>query len=212
MRSELNLSEPIPRGYEEHLRLTHREMVTFVQAQLKQLRNPLILFYWLINVLILVALLPFAYYFPVTFGLAISRIGLGFAAFVILIPVHELIHGLAYRICGAKKVSYHALPRKLMFYALADRFVVGYRCFIGLAFAPFVCITAGILVLLVILPADWSWFCWGLLFIHTSGCAGDFALAAYFYENRKRSPLTYDLKDEGLTIFLLRSQKEAVSG
>jgi hypothetical protein len=206
MRSE-QTAPVIPDGYEVHYRLAHHEMVPFVQQQLRSISNPFTAGYWLVNIILLLGIGWLIAYRPVTVSVAISKSSLGIVIFFLLIPLHELIHGLAYKMCGAKTVSYHAAPRKLMFYALADRHVIGYRKFMVVAFSPFVIITSVLCVFIFTLGGSWPWTVWTGLLMHTSGCAGDFALAAYFFDQRKRLPLTYDLKDEGITIFLRRTGK-----
>lgn len=205
MRSELKLSQTIPEHYEEDFRLGHQEMIGFVQMELRKLKTPLIFVFWLLNILILLGLTGLLLYFPVSLSEAVRNTSLGIAFFFVLIPLHELIHGIIYKICGARHVSYHANPRKLVFYALADRFVVCYPRFMLIAFGPFIVITTGLLFLIFQGGAFWAWFGWGALLMHTSGCAGDFALASYFFVNRRRQPLTYDIKDEAITVFLLRN-------
>jgi hypothetical protein len=204
MRSE-QTAPVIPDGYEVHYRLAHKEMVPFVQQQLRDIGNPFTAGYWLFNIILLLGIGWLIAYHPAPVPEALYKSSLGIALFFVLIPLHELIHGLAYKLCGAPTVSYHAAPRKLMFYALADRYMVGYWKFMVVAFSPFILITSTLCIFLFTLGGSWPWLVWAGLLMHTSGCAGDFALAAYFFRQRMRSPLTYDLKDEGITIFLRRT-------
>ena len=79
-----------------------------------------------------------------------------------LIPIHELIHGLFYKLDGAPAVQYKANFKKFIFYAMADQYVTTFYSFVILAIAPFVIIntllligiitTAGGLSFLFILP------------------------------------------------------------
>lgn len=196
----------IPTGYEVHHTLSHEQMLPFVQQYLRKFSNPVIRIYWLFNLIVLLMLGYLFLFFPTTIDKGLTNIGLGICSFFLLIPLHEWIHGIAYKISGAPKVSYHAVLRKLIFYALADRFVIGYRSFLFVAFSPFIIITTLLTILLFSTETlAIAWVCWAGLLIHTSGCAGDFALAAYFYEERNRAPLTYDLQEEGITVFLRKS-------
>ncbi len=62
---------------------------------------------------------------------------LGIAGVILLIPIHELIHGLLFRLFGAKDVRYGVVWKKLMFYAVAHDFAVNYRQMLVIALGPF---------------------------------------------------------------------------
>lgn len=194
----------IPPGYEVHHHLKHRELIPFVQTYLRKYGNLPVLSYWISNLLILIGGIISIVYTPAPFVASLLKFTAGLALFVVLIPLHELLHGLAYRLCGAPVVSYHAALKNFMFYALADRFVIGRKAFLFVAFTPFVVISLFLVAALFMAEGSWFWFWWAALLMHTSGCAGDFALAGYFWENRAREPLTFDLKDDEVTVFLRR--------
>jgi hypothetical protein len=194
----------IPPGYEVHHHLEHRELIPFVQIYLRKSGNLPVLIYWISNLLILAAGIFYLITAPAPFIASVLKFSGGIAFFLLLIPLHELLHGLAYRLCGAPAVSYHAAIKKFMFYALADRFVIGRRSFLFVAFTPFVVINSMLILAIFFTQGGWFWFWWAALLMHTSGCAGDFALAGYFWENRQREPLTFDLKDDEVTVFLRR--------
>jgi len=123
----------------------------------------------------------------------LARLGLGFFVFfLLLLPLHELIHGMAYKLAGAKTVSYHADWRRLTFYAAADRFVASTREFYGVALAPFAIINAGLLLAYGLAEPPLTWVCLGALWLHTGGCAGDFALVNFLYRHRHKALVTYD--------------------
>ncbi len=65
------------------------------------------------------------------------RFSLGVLLTFVLVPFHELIHGLAYKLAGAKNTSYDANLRKFYFLAIADKFVTSKREFKIIALAPF---------------------------------------------------------------------------
>jgi hypothetical protein len=123
----------------------------------------------------------------------LARLGLGFFVFfVVLLPLHELIHGLAYKLAGAKTVSYHADWRRFTFYAAADRFVASTREFYAVALAPFVILNAGLLLGYALAEPPVAWVCLGALLLHTGGCAGDFALVNFLHRHRRKALVTYD--------------------
>lgn len=126
---------------------------------------------------------------------------LALAACVSLIPIHELLHGIAYKMVGAPKVSYGVIWKHLAFYALADRFVIGYRQFIMVGLAPYVTIGISMIIGMIFSNTEWLIFFLVILSIHNLLCVGDFALMSFLYENRYRELVTYDDKAEGKTYF-----------
>lgn len=109
----------------------------------------------------------------------------------VLLVAHELVHAAAYRAIGARRVSFGADWRHLVFYAIADGFVVGRRHFYLLAVAPFVALTAGILGLTAVAPAWWR-FGVSAAALHALHCAGDAALVAFAAAQEGRELYTYD--------------------
>jgi len=120
----------------------------------------------------------------------ITQVCYGFAIALLIIPLHEWIHGLAYKYVGAKEISYTANWKKFYFTAQADHFVVNEKEFRLVAFAPFVVITS--LALAIGLAFGQYLLMLGLIFAHTTMCSGDFALVSYFYQNRGKGLVTYD--------------------
>lgn len=189
-------------GYTLHARLEHNDLVSFVRGYVFR-KNPVMIFYWSCNVVLILGALFGMFLTEYPLGLVTARFFLGFAAFFPLVPIHEAIHGLVYKLVDPS-VQYKAVWRKLVFYAMADRFVTRSRPFFLLALAPFVLINGILLVLAFLLPGAWNWLVIGLLVMHTSGCSGDFALMSYFWEHRKDDPVTYDEVDNGVTWFYIR--------
>ncbi len=134
----------------------------------------------------------------------LGSIGLGVLLAFLLIPLHEYIHGLAYRSLGARDIRYTANWRKFYFTAQAHRFVVDAMGFYRVAFAPFLLITASLLLAMILLPAYID-VLFGALLMHTLCCGGDFALASYFYQHRRYEVLTYDDCEKQEAYFYLRS-------
>ena len=64
--------------------------------------------------------------------LALSGIGLS----VMLMPLHKALHALAYKLVGAPLVSFDAQWKKLVFMAVAHRFVASRNEFSVVALAP----------------------------------------------------------------------------
>ncbi len=179
--------------YRPFAELEHAQLVQFTRENIRP-GSPVSTGYWLLNAVI-AGFIGFQLVGQHDAPLpeVLARLGLGFFVFfLVLLPLHELIHGLAYRLVGAKVVSYHADWRKLTFYAAVDRFVASTGEFCGVALAPFAIINAGLLLGYVLAEPPVTWVCLGALWLHTAGCAGDFALVNFLYKHRHRALVTYD--------------------
>lgn len=125
----------------------------------------------------------------------------GIPATLLLVPLHEMVHGLMFRWYGAKDVRYGVIWRYLMFYAVAHAYIVHYRQFRFIALAPFVVITGLCALVFPFVPATWQALLLGVYCFHTLCCAGDFGLCAYFYKYRSRKPVSFDDADNSISYF-----------
>ncbi|HEV7348355.1 DUF3267 domain-containing protein [Telluribacter sp.] len=120
--------------------------------------------------------------------------------FIVVLPLHEAIHALVFKLLGADKVGFGYSLKSMMVYAYAQRFVMTIRENALVAAMPFILITMLLAGLLLVVPGlKMLWFL--LLLLHTLGCVGDFVLIKYAYRNRSRERYTYDDLDEGRTYF-----------
>lgn len=126
---------------------------------------------------------------------------LGIPATFLLVPLHEMIHGIMFRWYGAKDVRYGVIWRYLMFYAVAHAFVTNYRQFRYIAMAPFVVISLLSAVVYFFVPAEGKALVLGLYSFHTLCCAGDFGLCGYFYIYRHQDPVSFDDANTGTSYF-----------
>ena len=129
----------------------------------------------------------------------------GFALMAVAVVPHELLHGLAYRVVGARAVAYGADWRRLVFHASAPGFVLDYRRLCVVALAPFAVVTGLLTAWLWIAAGPWWWAGYGLLLVHTQGCLGDAAMLNAFA--RRGDPgawLTYDDAEAPEFVFLKR--------
>ncbi|MFV0471667.1 MAG: metalloprotease family protein [Paludibacteraceae bacterium] len=128
-------------------------------------------------------------------------IGILFSA-TFLIAFHEIIHALAYKILGAKKLSIGVKLRKFIFFVMADKQVLDYRQFKKVALAPAI-IIALITIAGMILTYNQAMFYFFLSVfgVHSLFCGGDFGLLSYFENRKDREILTFDVKEEGKTYF-----------
>lgn len=123
-------------------------------------------------------------------------------ATLLLVPLHELIHGWLFRWYGAKDVRYGVVWKKLMFYAVAHGFAVNYKQFRYIALAPFVVISLLLIAaFLLVSGTPAKALLLGALVFHTLCCVGDFGLCAYLYRLRHRQPLSFDDADQNVTYF-----------
>ena len=182
--------------YECWLTLRHHEILPFVQEEFSQ-HSPLLRFYIYLNVLLLVLMIGLgawqAYQGMITVGKIIQYSSLGMVlVLTLLVPVHEGIHGLAYKLIGAPKVKFGSDIRKFIFYAMADHFVVGPGHFRFVALAPFGIINFFAFFALFFVSLPYQWLLLGVLLMHLGACAGDFAMLSFFYRHRREEVYTYD--------------------
>jgi hypothetical protein len=101
------------------------------------------------------------------------------AGSLLVIPVHELFHGLAYRILGAKKIKFGADLHQLIFYVTADRYPINRRDLHFLALLPFAAINLITLFSIVLWVPQMSILLGFFLLAHNLMCIGDFAMVNY---------------------------------
>lgn len=126
---------------------------------------------------------------------------LGFVPTFLLIPLHEFIHAAAYRICGATAISFDADCKKLVFMAMAHRFVAGTRAFGLIAIAPLAVISLLALMLIPLAQGYQVYLLAGLLFTHTTFCGGDIAMLSYLRFHRDKHIATWDDKVNKVSYF-----------
>jgi hypothetical protein len=114
---------------------------------------------------------------------------------VLIIPVHELMHVIPYFLSGAKRIRIGMDLKQYIFYVTAHRYVASPLQFRLVAICPFIIITLGLLFLALCLPGLWKWSISLLIFVHTTMCAGDFAMLNYYHINRHRKIYTWDDAD-----------------
>jgi hypothetical protein len=83
----------------------------------------------------------------------------------------------------------------MLFYAIADKFVMNSMEFIFLALTPFLVINLSLVFGIFCLHGELRVMAVVFLFFHLTGCIGDFALLGYLYKNRQHRILNYDDKE-----------------
>ena len=124
-------------------------------------------------------------------------------SFTLLIPVHEILHGIALKITGARKVHYGAYLNKFIFYAEADRHVLNKKQFELVALTPFVTIKLLTLIgVAIFAQSPLFYFIIMVMATHSFFCAGDIGLLSIFY--RHPNVFTYDVRQEKKSYYFKR--------
>ncbi len=197
--------------YELIARMNHRQIKEFVIEQLSGGGKMVTLYTIYQVVLVLVGLFFFTrsivlffhdYHQPFFYSLA----ALVFS-FSVLIVIHELLHGAALKIAGAKKVNFGGYFKKFIFYAEADRFVLNRKQFSLVALTPFVVIKLVSLVgIVVFLHSPLLYFFIFLMSAHSLFCAGDVGLLSVFYKYPDQEIFTFDVNEEKTSYYYLKKE------
>jgi len=110
----------------------------------------------------------------------------------LVIPVHELIHGLSYKLIGAPKIIFGADLRQMIFYVASDKFILGRKGFYLVALSPFIMINIITIIILFNFSVPWIAGIMCFLFFHNIMCVGDFAMVSFFAANSDKELFTYD--------------------
>ena len=122
-----------------------------------------------------------------------------------LIIIHELLHALAYLLTGARRISFGVIPKKFIFYALADRQVITARAFHIVALTPFIIIKLICLIGIVeFYDSQLMYFFLSVMCLHSLFCAGDIAMLAFYRIHKGKEIYNFDNKSEGKTYFYSR--------
>jgi hypothetical protein len=194
-------------GYSLNYTLEHRDLIPFVSEYIRK-KNFVAFAFILLNILFLFAFLGTSVYYvyidSVTIGGVILWFFIGLASTVPLIPLHEWLHALAYKICGANEISIDAHWKKFYITATADGFVMNRKQFFFVALMPFVTITFAGFWLYFISPPQIQIMICSAIVVHSTMCIGDFALMSYFAEQKGKDVLTYDEKSSGHSYFFTK--------
>lgn len=195
-------------GYTLQHKLAHEDMMPFINQYIKK---PTLYGwgYYAICALMffLVVFLFSQYYFnhQITLTTAFNTFFTSMLWAFLLIPLHEFIHVMAYKSQGAVNTSYDVVWKKLIFLAVADRFVASKKEFTVVALAPFITITLLLLLPLPFLSPYWKMVLLCINGWHVTFCIGDFALLSYFACNGNNEVVTYDDKANRVSYFYVRT-------
>jgi hypothetical protein len=192
--------------YELIARLNHQQIKEFVINQLMQ--NGIIIKIYMVYQILMILIGTFFFTRSIVLAFKSSIIPLYYSlaalvfCFSVLIIIHELLHGIALKIAGAKRVTFGGYLKKFIFYAEADQFVINRRQFAFIALTPLFVVKLITLIGIIFFfnqPALYY-----LIFVmsaHSLFCAGDIGLLSIFYQYKNTEIFTFDVKEEKTSYF-----------
>ena len=180
--------ETLPEGYEEVLSVD------------LQKNKKLALFVNILAIVISILLaVPMHFFVPITtlFSMENGLVSyfIRFASLVVLMVLytvlHELVHGVAMKLCGTKKVKYGFTG---MYAFAGSEEYYGKGPYIFIALAPVVLWGIIIAVINPFVPVDWFWVVYWIQVSNISGAAGDLYVTAKF----SKFPNDILVKDTGV--------------
>lgn len=127
----------------------------------------------------------------------IVRYFLRFAALIVLMVLymilHELVHGIAMKLCGTKRVKY-GFTGLYAFAGSEDYY--DKKSYIFIALAPIVLWGTVLAAVNFFVPTEWFWIVYMIQLINISGAAGDLFAAVKF----SRMPKDILIQDSGVSM------------
>jgi hypothetical protein len=194
-------------AYRIVLELDFDQIIPFVLSNIRK-RGLIPLFYISINAAFLFFIILYAIWNVRLGSLSAGKIfwqivaGV-LAGSILVIPPHEILHGLAYRLLGVRKVKFGMDLQQFIFYVTADRFPISKKELAVLAMTPFVLINLGLIALTVTWVSQFTLFFASLLLCHNIMCIGDFAIISYAF-SQKGELYTYDDTENKKSYFFKR--------
>ncbi len=189
--------------------LAYEEVVPFVFKNIKQFNTSTIIFYFsnaVYFIFLLVYVLSSLHEREYSLWHLLFSGFLGFIVFpILLVPLHEILHAVVYKLLGAARIKIGMSLSQYLFYVTADRFVTGYYEMICVALAPFVLISSLLIYLFLTVNSGISTVFIMSLFAHGTMCIGDFAVLSFFFENGRSRLFTFDLHEEKKAYFYLKN-------
>ncbi len=180
------------------LTISYNDLIRFIFDNIKK-KTGLTYFFWSACILFLCTALiiriKIAGLFPSSDTILHSVLGLIILPLV-CIPVHELLHIIPYYLSGARNIRAGMDLKQYLFYVTAHRYVASPVQFRIVAVTPFVIISFLCMILITALPWLWKWSLSVFLFVHTTMCAGDFALLNFYRLKRNKKIYTWDDADK----------------
>ena len=131
------------------------------------------------------------------------QLGLGILLGMLLIPIHESIHGIYLKALGSGNVKFEWDILRFRFDCYSDKFVITKPEYYRLLLAPAILVTFVLLVLSLIFSQFLVVFS-AMILIHSALCAGDIALVNHLSYLREEQLFIYYDADYRKTIFLAK--------
>ena len=199
---ELRTSEE----FELIAQLNHQQIKEFVINQLAE--NGRIIKVYMIYQILMIVIGIFFFTRSLVLAFQDSAIQLYYSlaalifCFSALIIIHELLHGIALKLIGAKKVTFGGYLKKFIFYAEADQFVINRRQFAFVALTPlFVVKLVSLIGIFFLFEQPVFYFLIFVMSAHSLFCAGDIGLLSVFYKYKNTEVYTFDIKAEKTSYF-----------
>jgi Putative zincin peptidase len=179
--------------FKKLITLQYDDIISFVFRNIKK-PTPAVYFYFISNALLLLSFLYLLISgFGETFVSIVKQLVVGIlVGSFLVIPVHETVHGIAYKLIGAPKIHFGADLKQMIFYVAADKYPVGRKGFYFIALAPFFFINLASIALLIFPEISLLPFTVSFLLFHNIMCIGDFAMVSYFQQKKDKELYTYD--------------------
>lgn len=201
MRRIPTIEELHSEEYEQLANLRHADLVDFAAQYFFKRKSWFTRLHHVASLLTLAALVYATWATQPGVDRWLTQFGLGVVAFLfVLLPLHEALHALGYRLAGARHLRWNWTRRGLAVYVLAHRDVVAARPFVFVAMLPFLAINAALIAATLWEPRH-AVALLSMLLLHIGGSAGDWALLNFLLANRRRDVYTYDDADAGETFF-----------
>ncbi|HLN20077.1 MAG TPA: DUF3267 domain-containing protein [Bacteroidales bacterium] len=184
-------------------RISYDDIISFVLANIMK-TTPLTLIFWVFCAFFLFVAVytrfSIAGLYDYKFIFLHSILGLVVLP-ILSVPVHEGLHIVPYYISGARNIRAGMNLRQLIFYVTAHRYVADRKTFSIVAAFPWFVISIILFILIIIMPPLWKWSFSLLLFLHSTMCAGDFALLNFYFIKRGKKIYTWDDADKKESYF-----------
>jgi hypothetical protein len=198
-----------PEKYELIAQLNHNQIKEFVINQLTQ--NGKIIKIYMIYQILMIMIGMFFFTRSIVLAFTSSPVQLYYSlaalifSFSALVIFHELLHGIALKLTGAKRVTFGGYLKKFIFYAEADQFVINRHQFAFIALTPLIAVKLITLIGIIFLFGQPVFYF--LIFVmsaHSLFCAGDIGLLSVFYKIKNIEIFTFDVKAEKTSYFFKR--------
>jgi hypothetical protein len=189
--------------YRQILSISYNNLIDFILDYLRR-KSGLMVFFWSASIIFfgiaLTIRIDISGYYPLKNILLHSMLGLIIFP-ILIIPLHEGFHIIPFFLAGARDIRIGMNLKQYIFYVTAHKHVATAGQFRIVALIPFILVTLVLLFLILFLPGLWKWSLSVLLFVHTTMCAGDFALLNFYWLNRRKKIYTWDDADEKMEYF-----------